>query len=69
MSKAALKPPPAADLYERDFFAWPQVQAEVLRAGRFDELDLRQLIDEVAIVGAVRSARSRVASTFCWRIS
>ena len=51
MSKAALKPPPAADLYERDFFVWPQVQAELLRAGRFDELDLRQLIDEVAGVG------------------
>ncbi|MBB5760914.1 DUF29 family protein [Methylorubrum rhodesianum] len=51
MSKAALKPPPAADLYERDFFAWPQVQAELLRAGRFDELDLRQLIDEVASGG------------------
>lgn len=51
MSKAALKPPLAADLYETDFYAWTQAQAELLRAGRFDELDLRNLIDEVASVG------------------
>lgn len=52
MTKAALRPPPAADLYETDFYAWTQAQAELLRAGRFEELDLRNLIDEVASVGS-----------------
>ncbi len=51
MTKAALKPSSAADLYETDFYAWTQAQAELLRAGRFDELDLLNLIDEVASVG------------------
>ncbi|WP_336487392.1 DUF29 domain-containing protein [Methylobacterium nigriterrae] len=51
MPKAALKPPPAADLYGTDFYAWTQAQAELLRAGRFEELDLTNLIDEVAGVG------------------
>ncbi|MER2250229.1 DUF29 domain-containing protein [Methylorubrum podarium] len=52
MTKAALRPPPAADLYETDFYAWTQAQAELLGAGRFEELDLRNLIDEVASVGS-----------------
>ena len=51
MSKAASKPPPAADPYEGDFYLWTQAQAELLRARRFDELDLESLIDEVASVG------------------
>ncbi|GJD93268.1 DUF29 domain-containing protein [Methylobacterium iners] len=51
MSKVALKPPQAADLYTTDFYAWTQAQAELLRARRFDELDLENLIDEVASVG------------------
>ncbi|MCJ2077412.1 DUF29 domain-containing protein [Methylobacterium sp. E-025] len=52
MSNAALRPPPAADPYETDFYLWTQAQAELLRARRFDELDLRNLIDEVRSVGA-----------------
>ncbi|UMY17319.1 DUF29 domain-containing protein [Methylobacterium organophilum] len=52
MTKAALKPPPAADLYGTDFHAWTQAQAALLRARRFDELDLGNLIEEVASVGA-----------------
>ena len=51
MSNAALKPPPVADPYETDFYLWTQAQAELLRARRFDELDLENLIDEVASVG------------------
>ncbi|WP_375465402.1 DUF29 domain-containing protein [uncultured Methylobacterium sp.] len=51
MSKAALKPPPAVSPYETDFYLWTQAQAALLRARRFDELDLENLIDEVASVG------------------
>jgi len=49
-------------LYEEDFYAWSQRQAELLRAGRFDALDLEHLIEEVADLGesVYRSVRSRV---------
>ncbi|AYO83418.1 DUF29 domain-containing protein [Methylobacterium brachiatum] len=62
MAKAALKPPPKDDLYETDFFLWTQAQADLLRARRFDELDLDHLIDEVASVGASdkREIRNRL---------
>jgi hypothetical protein len=42
-----ISPPPASDLYERDFPLWAERQAELLRAGRFEQLDLDNLIEEV----------------------
>ena len=39
--------PPAGDLYEDDFPLWAERQAALLRARRFDELDLDNLIEEV----------------------
>jgi Domain of unknown function DUF29 len=39
-------------LYEQDFYVWTRKQADLLRAGRFDELDLPHLIDEVEDLGA-----------------
>jgi hypothetical protein len=39
--------PPAGNLYEKDFPLWAERQAALLRAKRFDELDLTNLIDEV----------------------
>jgi hypothetical protein len=39
--------PPAGDLYEDDFPLWAEHQATLLRAKRFDELDLDNLIEEV----------------------
>jgi hypothetical protein len=42
---------PDADLYERDFPVWAKRQAELLRGGRFAELDLDHLIEEVADLG------------------
>jgi hypothetical protein len=49
-------------LYERDFYAWSKAQGDHLRAGRYDELDLEHLIEEVEDLGgaAKKSARSRV---------
>ncbi len=34
-------------LYERDFCLWTEQQAALLREGRFAELDLAKLIDEI----------------------
>ena len=50
----------STDLYEQDFFAWTQQQAQLLRDGRFSELDLENLIEEVACVG--RSERKEINS-------
>lgn len=53
---------PAKDLYEADFYVWAQNQAELLRARRFDDLDLANLIEEVDDLGGAlrRSTRLRV---------
>jgi hypothetical protein len=34
-------------LYDQDFNAWTEQQAELLRAGRWAELDVQHLIDEI----------------------
>lgn len=43
--------PGSKDLYEDDFYVWTEVQAELLRARRFEALDLENLIEEVAGLG------------------
>ena len=50
------------DVYEQDFYAWAREQATLLRAGRFDELDLAHLTEEVDDLGGslYRSVRSRI---------
>ena len=51
-----------SDLYEQDFYAWAREQATLLRAGRFEELDLAHLTEEVEDLGGslYRSVRSRI---------
>lgn len=39
------------DLYERDFHAWTQQQAALLRAGKLDEADIIHLAEEVESMG------------------
>jgi hypothetical protein len=53
--------PVKKDLYHEDFYLWTQRQAEVLRAGRYQELDLEHLIEEIEDSGSAgkRSVRSR----------
>jgi hypothetical protein len=46
MAKTLARPPDAA-LYEQDFPLWAERQAALLREGRFDALDLENLIEEV----------------------
>jgi Domain of unknown function DUF29 len=52
----------ADDLYEQDLYAWSRAQADLLRAGRFAELDLEHLIEEIEDVGRAlkRSTRNRI---------
>jgi hypothetical protein len=52
----------AKDLYDADPYAWAQEQAALLRAARFDALDLEHLIEEVEDLGEAlgRSTRLRV---------
>ena len=56
-----IKPKPNR-IYEDDFYAWSKEQADLLRAGRYAELDLAHLIEEVDDLGGAlkRSVRSRV---------
>lgn len=48
--------------HDQDLYAWSRAQADLLRAGRFAELDLEHLIEEVEDVGGAlkRSARNRI---------
>ena len=59
---ATRAPTRTVDLYEQDFYAWAREQATLLRAGRFDELDLEHLSEEVEDLGGslYRLVRSRV---------
>ena len=52
------EPAAAKDLYDEDFYVWTEHQSDLLRARRFDELDLEDLIEEVEASG--RAERSRV---------
>lgn len=42
---------PGVRLYEEDFLAWTQETARLLRVGRFDELDVPSLIEEIESMG------------------
>ena len=52
----------AKDLYDEDFYVWTRTQAKLLRAKRFDELDLANLTEEIEDLGGAleRAVRSRV---------
>jgi hypothetical protein len=54
--------PTTGQLYEQDFYAWTKTQAGLLRAGRYADLDLAHLIEEVDDLGESlkRSVRSRI---------
>ena len=50
--------------YETDIVAWSREQAQWLKVGRFDQLDLEHLAEEIEDVG--RSEQREL--TFSWRI-
>jgi hypothetical protein len=43
--------PMVATLYEADFYAWIQEQAELLRDRQWSQLDLPNLIEEIESLG------------------
>jgi Domain of unknown function DUF29 len=47
---------PTADLYDEDFYVWTEVQADLLRARRFEALDLDNLIEEVEGLGDAKKS-------------
>jgi Domain of unknown function DUF29 len=49
-----------ADLYDRDFYAWTQTQAALLRKGAVQDLDLEHLLEEMEDMG--HSQRDALAS-------
>ena len=49
-----------ANLYERDFLLWTQQQAECLRRGRWADLDIEHLVEEVETLG--RSEQKELGS-------
>jgi hypothetical protein len=55
-----IAPPAHEARYEDDFYLWTRHQVELLRARRFDELDLPHLIEEVEDLGT--SQRKEVFS-------
>jgi len=40
-----------ANLYEKDFYSWTQNQAEMLRSGNYENLDMVNLIEEIESMG------------------
>ena len=52
----------ADDLYQRDLYAWSRAQADLLRTGRFAELDLEHLTLEIEDVGGAlqRAVHNRI---------
>ncbi|QYO63027.1 DUF29 domain-containing protein [Leptolyngbya sp. 7M] len=45
------KSSPNPDLYETDFHAWTQVQAKLLQAGAWEQLDIPNLVEEIESLG------------------
>jgi hypothetical protein len=44
------------DLYEEDFYVWTEAQAALLRARRFEALDLANLVEEVEGLGDAKKS-------------
>lgn len=59
MSSKALQPS-ASILYDQDFFAWTAETAHLLRAGRFSEVDIAHVAEEIEDMG--RRQRREVLS-------
>jgi hypothetical protein len=49
-----------ASLYERDFYAWANEQAGLLRAGRLAEADIAHIVEEIESMG--RSERRELVN-------
>ena len=52
----------ARPLYDDDLYGWAHAQAELLRSGRLDEIDIENMAEEIESLG--RSQASAVQSSF-----
>ena len=54
MPQSVMKPAAGAtpSLYDRDFYAWTQQQAALLKDGRLTDVDLEHLIEEIEDLGS-----------------
>jgi len=50
---------PESKLYSRDFFAWTEETARLLRAGRWRELDVENVAEEIEDMGRTRRRELR----------
>ena len=52
--------------YDSDYYGWVQQQAELLRSGQFDQLDLEHLLEEVESLGRSekRALTSQIARLY-----
>ncbi len=55
-------------LYDEDIVAWARQQAQLLRTGRFAELDIEHIAEEIEDVGKSeqRELASRMAVLLAW---
>ena len=51
MSPPIQQPTLASPLYETDYYAWTQVQVELLRSGQLHEIDVSHLAAEIESLG------------------
>lgn len=53
--------------YDQDFYGWTQEQAALLRAGRLNDLDVQNLIEEIETMGRSekRALESRLSVLLC----
>jgi hypothetical protein len=53
--------------YDKDFYGWTQEQAALLRAGRLNDLDVNNLIEEIETMGRSekRALESRLSVLIC----
>ncbi len=42
---------PSANQYEQDFYAWTQEQSDLLRLGKWQALDIKNLVEEILSLG------------------
>jgi hypothetical protein len=49
----------AINQYEQDFYAWTQYQSEFLRLGKWQELDIKNLVEEILSLGSQQKQELR----------
>jgi hypothetical protein len=61
--------PSKGSAYEADFYEWTQCAAELLRQGRFSEVDRQHVAEEIGDMGRRTNAKSDPESSFSSCIS